>query len=95
MKVLPASEMEDVAFASRDDDFLSALGELRPFADAVFAENPEAQRNCAMKLMRMPEALAEEINTIAAEILGDIVMEEADGRWEIIDCYRELWTNGG
>jgi hypothetical protein len=39
----------------------------------------------------MPDAIADEINEIAAELLGDIVLEEDDGDgYRVIEEYREV-----
>ena len=39
----------------------------------------------------MPDALVDEINEIAADIIGDIIIEEDDdGGYRVIEEYREV-----
>jgi hypothetical protein len=44
---------------------------------------------------KMIDAVADEINGIAADVFGDVILEEDDGGYVIIDDYREqlrsLW----
>ena len=39
----------------------------------------------------LPEALVDEINDTAAEIFGDILIEEADIGYQIIEEYRSIF----
>ncbi|MBQ8331786.1 MAG: TerB N-terminal domain-containing protein [Clostridia bacterium] len=39
---------------------------------------------------KMPDSLAEEINELAFEVLGDVLIESADGSYRIIEDYIEL-----
>ena len=38
---------------------------------------------------KMIDAVADEINGIAAEVFGDVILEEADGGYAIIEDYKE------
>ena len=44
---------------------------------------------------KMIDAVADEINDIAVETFGDVILEETDGAYAIIEDYREqlsfLW----
>ncbi len=72
-----------------------ALADYLPFVAAVAAQNASAQREAARTMGKMVDAAADEINEIAAEIFGDVILEENDGLYVIIEDYREqlafLW----
>lgn len=38
----------------------------------------------------MLDGVVDEINEIAVEIIGDVLIEEGDDGFEILDCYRDL-----
>ena len=38
----------------------------------------------------MLDGVVDEINEIAVEIIGDVLIEESDDGFEILDCYRDL-----
>ena len=72
-------------------DLMTALGEKYEFLLAAFNEDKAAQNQTAKRLSAMPDAIADEINEIAAELLGDIILEEDDlGGYRVIDEYREV-----
>ena len=79
-----------------DDDALkTTLASYLPFIAAVAAEDVSAQMQAARALGKMLDAVADEINGIAADVFGDVILEDADRGYAIIEDYREqleyLW----
>jgi hypothetical protein len=72
-------------------DIKTALGEKYEFLLAVFLSDAGKQREIAKKHSELPEAIVDEINEIAADIIGDIIIEEDDeGGYRVIEEYREV-----
>lgn len=59
----------------------------RTFLVAVRDGDRAAIRSSAAALGGLPDAVADEINELAAEELGDVLLEESD-IWHVIDTYR-------
>lgn len=69
------------------NDLKTALGERYEYLIAVLNEDKNKQK----EITGMPDALVDEINEIAADILGDIIIEEDDyGGYRVIEEYREV-----
>ena len=72
-----------------------ALAPYLPFIAAVAAEDVSAQMQAARALGKMLDAVADEVNGIAADVFGDVILEDADRGYAIIEDYREqleyLW----
>jgi hypothetical protein len=66
-----------------------ALGEKYEFLIAVLTENVKEQRNIIQRLGVLSEALVDEINEIAYDLLGDILIEDDGEKLTIIEEYRE------
>lgn len=74
-----------------ENDLASALGEKYDFLIAALEGDRVKQTQVAKRLLSMPDAIADEINEIAAELLGDIILEEDDdGGYRVIDEYKEV-----
>ena len=72
-------------------DIKDALGEKYEFLLAVLLSDRGKQREIAKQLSEIPEAIVDEINEIAVDILGDIIVEEDDeGGYRVIEEYREV-----
>ena len=56
---------------------------------AIDRNDTQTQREIARKRGVLPDALVEEVNLIANEILGDILVDEVDGKFVILSDYRE------
>ncbi len=78
-----------------DDPLKAALADYLPFIVAVAAKDAQAQRAAAKALGRMADAVADEINEIATEVFGDVILEDGEDGYVIIEDYREqlssLW----
>ena len=81
--------------ANPDSPLQDAIASYLPFIAAVAAEDVAAQMQAARALGKMLDAVADEINGIAADVFGDVILEDADRGYAIIEDYREqleyLW----
>ena len=60
-----------------------------PFLRSVRSGDASAQKDAARALGTLPDVAADEINTLAADLYGDILLTEAgDGSYEVIEDYR-------
>ena len=78
-----------------DSDIISALSLHMEFIEAALAHDKATQAHIAQKKGRMIDAVADEINEIAAEILGDIILENENGAYTVIEDYVEVFKNAG
>lgn len=87
-----ADALED-AVAATEDAFLVAMKRYLPFLSAVFRRDVRGQRKCAEALQLSAELAAEAINEIAAEQMGDILIEEAENGYSVIEEYTDTVTS--
>lgn len=78
-----------------DNALADALTDYLPFIAAAAEGNAAAQKAAAQKMGKMADAVADEINEIAAEVFGDVILEDGEGGYVVIEDYREqvsfLW----
>ena len=67
-----------------------ALGEYLAFVRALTERNIAACRAFAAERGKMLDGVVDEINEIAVEAMGDVLIEEGDDGFEVLDCYRDL-----
>ena len=67
-----------------------ALAPYRDFLRAVLAEDAGRQRTEAGRLGMLPDAVADAVNELAAELTGDILLEDSGGGYGVLADYREL-----
>ena len=60
----------------------------RDFLRAVLAGDKTEQRNVAARIGKMSDAIADVINGIAVDLSGDILLEETDNGYAVIEDYR-------
>ena len=90
----PKEETHEITAPSPFEAFLNALGDKkREFVFAALNEDPKMQKSIAKEIGTLPDALADTVNELAAEILGDIILEDNGDFYEIIEDYRELFEN--
>ena len=77
---------------SGDDAMKKAMRPYLSFLRAVWDEDAAGQKNAARGANLPLEVLADEINGLAAEHMGDILLEEIDGSYAVIEDYREIFT---
>ena len=78
------------AEVGEDTDILAHLAEYRELLAKMLGVDCGALLHFASENGKMPETLADEINELAFEVIGDSLIEECDGGYEIIEDYREL-----
>lgn len=73
-----------------------ALGDLASFLKLCDEGDAAGQRAFALAKNTMTDAVVDKINTVAGDILGDILLEECEnGGFAIIEDYRELLVEEG
>ena len=83
--------VEPAQSEGKENDLKASLGEKYEFLLAALEKDPARQKQVAKRISAMPEAIADEINEIAAELIGDIILEEDEaGGYRVIDEYREV-----
>ncbi len=89
--------IEGVALASDDapDTLKVALGTLAPFLPLCDPTDRAAQRAFAAGLGKMVDAIADKINTVAGDIIGDIILEDVGGAYAVLEDYREILQKEG
>ncbi len=92
--ICPSLQNETPALGG-DDALVTALSGYLPFIGAVADCDAGAQMAFCRNAGKMIDAVADEINGIAADVFGDVILEEDGGGYVIIDDYREqlrsLW----
>lgn len=62
-----------------------------PFLQAIHAGDALAQKDAARALGKLPDVAVDEINALAADLYGDILLTEGEnGRYEVIEDYRPV-----
>ncbi len=82
--------------SNETNDLRSALGIYLETVIRILSGDSEALLQRAKELGKMPDALADEINEIGFEIIGDALLEESDegeGTYHLIEDYRELFES--
>lgn len=75
--------------------FAKALGVLVGFLPLATAKDRQGQRDFAKSVGLMPDAVADKINTVAGDMMGDIVLEEENGVYVILEDYKEFLIEQG
>ena len=81
----PATESD-----AGDVTLREALGEYLAFAEALKRGERDTCREIATESGKMLDVVVDEINEITVEIIGDILIEEGDNGFELLDCYKDL-----
>ena len=80
--------------ADENQLLLNELGDLIEFINCALRSDVAAQRNFARARGEMIDSIADRVNEISADILGDIVLEEDDGGgYTVIEDYRTVFEN--
>lgn len=84
------NEVAEPPSAEGQSELADALGELCEFVQLAEQGDVAAQRAFALRLHMMVDAVADKINTVSGDILGDIILEEAEnGGYALIEDYTE------
>ena len=93
---LPKTDPEPLIVPSQakgKESALSALlGVYYAFAKAAYDGEFSKQYTISKEMGMLPDLIADRINELAAEHLGDILLEEDAGGYTVIEDYRELFT---
>ena len=89
------SPLQSTVAPDGDDALRGALADYLPFIRAAADCNAGAQMAFCRSVGKMIDAVADEINGIAADVFGDVILEEGDGGYAVIEDYKEqlqyLW----
>jgi hypothetical protein len=85
----PILKVASVEENTQEDPFRAAMTPYLAFLRAVLDADQSLQREEAQKMGKLPDLLADEINDLAAEHTGDILLEECDGGYAVIEDYTE------
>ncbi len=87
--VMPKEEPVPKVNEQEESDLRTMLGDYLGAVLALLDGHSSAVSELAGKLGQMPDALADRINEIAFECIGDALLEESDGGYAVIEDYRE------
>ena len=79
---------------SEKECFLSVISHHQDLFNAILVGDFTAQRHYMEQAHLFPEAVIDEINEAAAEFFGDILIEESDEGYQIIEDYRSIFEQG-
>ena len=66
------------------------LGEYLPFVEALLCGNLSECATIASQMGKLIDSVVDAINEIAVEIIGDMLIEEGDDGFTVIEDYREM-----
>ncbi|MBQ7320740.1 MAG: TerB N-terminal domain-containing protein [Clostridia bacterium] len=90
--VLPPDTSRAAVQADETADSLTEFSEFILFINSALTCDVEAQRTFARDRGEMIDGVADRINEIAVEVLGDIILEEGErGGYTVIEDYREIF----
>ncbi len=75
---------------AEEDRLLIKLGEYGAFAKALKSGDMATCRNIARSLGKLEDAIVDAINELAVDEIGDILIEEGDDGYEILECYSDM-----
>ena len=73
--------------------FLQSISTHLPFFQLILKEDFSAQIQYVRENHLMSDAVVDEINTFAADLLGDILIEEEENGYRIIDDYKAMFES--
>lgn len=76
---------------SPSEQIMHNSGEFAPFINLCLHANATEQRKFAKEKLITPDEIAEKINEQALNIIGDVLLEETENGYEIIEDYRNLF----
>ena len=99
MEEIKISDIEDVQVILKQEniktedtgsDLLSKLGEYAEFVQALKNRDVASCKRLALSLNKLEDAIVDAINEIAVDEIGDILIEEGDNGYEILECYSDM-----
>ena len=92
---LPVGKQIEAETVCENGGFREKIKPFLPFLIAALHVDREEQRAVARAQGVMPDVLADAINTVAEDALGDILLEETNGTYHIIGEYIEILESEG
>ncbi len=91
----PEPELEPILKQEKNEEngdatLREALREYLAFVDALKRGDQSVCRSIAAETGKLFDGVVDEINEIAVEVIGDVLIEEGDDGFEVLDCYRDL-----
>ncbi len=77
-----------VVGAEADNELAQALSAYAPMLRAIDREDADEQRSICLSMGKMMDAVIEEINVISSDTIGDILIEDGDNGYLLIEDYR-------
>ena len=77
--------------APADGSLRALLGQLYPFAEAAYRADFKGERTVSAELGMLPDVVADRVNEIAADALGDILLVDDGDGYLVLDDYRSLF----
>ena len=93
--VLEALPLVDGDIPQDGADFAAALGKYRAFLPLAVARDRAGQRAFARELGELPDAITDKINTVAGDVVGDIILEDLGGCYAVVEDYLQLLKEEG
>ena len=81
---------KDISAPNENTSLAVALEEYMDFIKSIKSHNTAKYTDFAVNRGKLIDGIIDEINEIAVEIIGDVLIEETDGGFDIIDCYAEM-----
>ncbi len=88
---IAATPIEQTGEADGETGLCELLGHRMELVNAALNGDLAAERAIAERESRLLDSLADEINEIAADAVGDVILEAVDGGYAVIEEYRELF----
>ena len=83
--------IEIPASAETEPEETDGFAKYLPFLRAIYSGDALAQKDAARALGKLPDVAVDEINALAADLYGDILLTEGEnGRYEVIEDYRPV-----
>lgn len=98
-EIFPPTEEKNASVANNTPKIEETEKTLSPFSPymaflrAVLAQDADAQRQAAKNAHKLLEVMADEVNALAADEMGDILLEEDGAGYCVIEDYREWLTD--
>ena len=91
--LLPSQEIttEETCETNDKTTFLNAIANHLPFFSATMSKNAEEQQKYCQEKRLLPDTVADEINEIAVTVFGDVLLEEANTGYQIIEEYQSIF----
>ena len=92
VEALPLEPLAPESESERDEEkpLRAQLGEYLPFVEAMLGGNTSECERIASRMGKLIDSIVDAINEIAVEVIGDMLIEDVDGAFLIIEDYREM-----